>query len=284
MLKWVSCLIFWGCLQSVNGQSYNSSLLWEISGNELKTPSYIFGTFHILCPTDFSVSPTLAQTLKQTKQLYLELDLSKPGMQLELMSLMRLNGTSLDKEMGDDFETVNTKFKTITGTPLAAFKQFKPFMGLSLLTLATVPCTEKIQPETMFMSLAKEANMSIGGLETVADQVNAINAQPLKEQIVELKKMVNNFDSVKWQMQALLRVYKLNHLDSIQLFMQSQQMTAQFEQDLLINRNKNWIPRIIAASKESASFFAVGAAHLGGPQGVIALLKQKGYQLRPLKY
>lgn len=284
MLKWISCFVFWGCLQSVHGQSNNSSLLWEISGNGLKAPSYIFGTFHILCPADFSISPTLAKTLKQTKQLYLEIDLSKPGMQLELMSLMRLNGTSLDKEIGDDFDRISAKFKSITGTPLVAFKQFKPFMGLSLLTLATVPCTEKVQPETMLMTMAKNANMDMGGLETVADQVNAINAQPLSEQIVDLKKMVNNFDSVKTQMQSLLRVYKLNHLDSIQQFMQSQQMTAQFEQDLLIKRNKNWIPKIVDASNKSASFFAVGAAHLGGPQGVIALLKEKGYQLRPLKY
>lgn len=284
MLKWISCIVFWGLLQSVHGQSNNSSLLWEIRGNGLKSPSYIFGTFHILCPTDFSVSPTLSQTLKQTKQLYLEIDLSKPSVQLELMSMMRLNGTSLDKEIGDDFDGISSKFKDITGTPLAAFKQFKPFMGLSLLTLATVPCKEKIQPETLLMTLAKEANMGIGGLETVADQVNAINAQPISEQIVDLKKMVNNFDSVKTQMQSLLRVYKLNHLDSIQHFMQSQQMTAQFEQDLLINRNKNWIPRIVEAANQSASFFAVGAAHLVGPQGVIALLKQKGYQLRPIKY
>lgn len=265
-------------------QESKSSLLWEITGNGLNKPSYLFGTFHLMCANDFSFTPILKEKLLTTEQLYLEIDLSKPGIQQELMAMIRLEGTSLDKELGEDFNTISTKFQQITGTPLSPFKQYKPFLGVSMLTLKTVPCAETIQPETIFIKFAKLDSLSIKGLESIADQVAAINHQPLSAQLQDLKQMVNNFDSVKIQMQELIRIYKTNNTDSIYQFMHKQNMTDTFEQAMLINRNKNWIPNIIDAVSVRPSFFAVGAGHLGGKEGVIELLKQKGYRLQPIKY
>lgn len=273
-----------GCSTLLNGQESKNSLLWEITGNGLKKPSYLFGTFHLMCSTDFSFTPVLTEKLRSTEQLYLEIDLSKPGIQQELMLQMRLNGTSLDKEMGEDFNAINTKFQQITGIPLSSFKLFKPFLGVSMLTLKTVPCAETIQPESIFMESAKQASLPILGLESIADQAAAINHQPLSDQIQDLKKMINNFDSVKIQMKNLIQIYQLNNIDSIYQFMQQQNMTDAFEQTMLIKRNKNWVPNIIEAISAKPSFFAVGAGHLGGKEGVIELLKQKGYRLQPLKY
>lgn len=265
-------------------QESKNSLLWEITGNGLNKPSYLFGTFHLICANDFSFTPMLKEKLLATKQLYLEIDLSKPGIQQELMAMMRLDGTSLDKELGEDFNAISTKFQQITGTPLSLFKQFKPFFGISMLTLKTVPCAETIQPESIFMKSAKDDSLPIMGLESIADQANAINHQPLLNQLQDLKKMVNNFDSVKIQMQELIKIYKTNNIDSIYQYMHQQNMTDDFEQIMLIKRNKKWIPFIIDAVSVKPSFFAVGAGHLGGKEGVIELLKQKGYHLQPIKY
>jgi len=284
MRKWMLFLLVIGFSNHLSAQENNSSLLWEITGNGLKKPSYLFGTFHLICANDFSFTPLLKEKLLATKQLYLEIDLSKPGIQLELMSMMRLNGTSLDKEMGDDFSAISAKFQQITGTSLLAFKQFNPFLGISMLTLKTVPCAETIQPESIFMKIAKEDSLAVMGLESIADQANAINHQPLADQIHDFKKMVNNFDSVKLQMQALIQVYKLNNTDSVYQYMHQQNMTDAFEQTMLIKRNKNWIPKIIDAISLKPAFFAVGAGHLGGKEGVIELLRQKGYRLQPLIY
>ncbi|PJE46902.1 MAG: hypothetical protein CUR34_05060 [Sediminibacterium sp.] len=284
MRNWV--LLVLASLLSFSGgaQKITQSLLWEISGNGLKSPSYLFGTSHIICASDFSFTPVLAEKIKSTKKLFLEIDLSKPNMQQEMLQMMQLEGTSLDKLLGSDFETINTNFQKITGASLKLFNQFKPFVGISMLTLKTVPCNTPMQPETVFMKSAQEAGNPVGGLETVSDQVAAINAQPLSDQITEFKKMVNNFDSVKLQMNELIKVYKLNDVERIYQFMQEQKMTEAFEQTMLIKRNKNWIPSIIHSIQIQPTFFAVGAAHLGGKEGVIDLLKEKGYQLTPVKY
>ncbi|WP_439505587.1 TraB/GumN family protein [Sediminibacterium sp.] len=284
MRNWV--LLFLASLLSISGgaQKTTQSLLWEISGNGLKSPSYLFGTSHIICASDFNFTPVLAEKIKSSKKLFLEIDLSKPNMQQEMLQMMQLEGTTLDKLLGSDFETINTHFQKITGASLKLFNQFKPFIGVSMLTLKTVACNTLIQPETVFMKSAEEAGIAVGGLETVSDQVAAINSQPLSDQITEFKKMVTNFDSVKLQMNELIKVYKLNDVERICQFMQDQRMTEAFEQTMLIKRNKNWIPSIINSIQIQPTFFAVGAAHLGGKEGVIDLLKEKGYQLTPVKY
>jgi uncharacterized protein YbaP (TraB family) len=55
------------------------------------------------------------------------------------------------------------------------------------------------------------------------------------------------------------------------------------EAELLTNRNQKWIPKIKTFSKDKAVFYAVGAAHLGGPNGILRLLMKEGYTLKPVK-
>jgi uncharacterized protein len=53
---------------------------------------------------------------------------------------------------------------------------------------------------------------------------------------------------------------------------------AQLYQRLLVERNKNWLPKLEALfARKGAAFVVVGAAHLVGPDGLVAMLKAKGY-------
>ncbi|MEO5583583.1 MAG: TraB/GumN family protein, partial [Saprospiraceae bacterium] len=56
-----------------------------------------------------------------------------------------------------------------------------------------------------------------------------------------------------------------------------------YENLFLYDRNKKWIPLMSAMMKDKSTFFAVGAGHLGGPKGVINLLKLAGYKITPVK-
>jgi UDP-3-O-acyl-N-acetylglucosamine deacetylase len=58
--------------------------------------------------------------------------------------------------------------------------------------------------------------------------------------------------------------------------------SAEFEKILLTNRNKNWIPIMEEMILEKPTLFAVGAGHLGGPNGIIRLMIEKGYTLSPV--
>ena len=114
-MKWL--ILFWVGVFSMkaSAQSSGSSLLWEISGNGLTKPSYLYGTFHMLCANDYTISEVIKQKLLGTRKLYLEVDITKPGIQQELMTQMKFTETSLDKELGADFQQVDQAFQKITG-------------------------------------------------------------------------------------------------------------------------------------------------------------------------
>ncbi len=265
-------------------QKPSNSLLWEVSGNGLKTSSYLFGTFHIMCRKDFAISPELKNRLSKTAQFYGELKMDDPDMQATMMRKLMSETTLQSKMSAEAFDSLSNSFQKIAGLPLMAFNNFKPFICLSMLAINSVACSDKVQPETEFVALAKAQNMPILGLETIEDQLAAIEKQPLDEQIKDLRSMLLNFDSVKNMMQDLLAVYQKRNVDELYSFMKKTGANGDFEKVLLINRNNNWVPKIEKAIQEKPSFFAVGAGHLGGQEGILELLRKRGYLVTPINY
>lgn len=282
-MRVIFCFLF--CLNLNIKAQPTSSLLWEISGNGLQAPSYLFGSFHLMCANDFQFHDIIKEKINRTKQFYAEVDLWAPNLQQEMMSLMQLSGTNLEKLIGEkEFSRVDSLFKQITGIPLKAINPFKPFMASSILTLKSINCADQVQPETKLMEYAKASNSPIKGLETIRDQMNAIDTQPLDSQVAALKQTIIQFDSVKHMMQTLINLYNKKNPDSLYRFIKENSRSDNFETELLIKRNKNWIPVITKAVKAMPSFFVVGAGHLGGETGVIALLRKEGYIVKPIAY
>ncbi|MBX9734966.1 MAG: TraB/GumN family protein [Chitinophagaceae bacterium] len=262
-----------------------TSLLWEISGKGLQSPSYLFGSFHLMCSSDFQFQDAIKEKINRTKQFYGEVDMSAPNLQQELVGLMMLQGTSLDELMGTaDFKKADSIFNKLAGIPLKAIVNFKPFMASSMLALQSIPCTDKVQPETRLMEYAQKLKLPIKGLETIQDQMNAIDSQPLDSQVIALKQSIFGFDSIKTMMLSMINLYKTKNPDSLYHFIKSNGGNGNFEAELLIKRNKNWIPVIIRAIQDKPSFFVVGAGHLAAETGIIALLRKEGYTLKPMAY
>ncbi|MBI2282799.1 MAG: TraB/GumN family protein [Bacteroidetes bacterium] len=262
-----------------------SSLLWKVSGNGLQQPSYLFGTFHILCKADFSISAELENTLKTCKSFYSEIKMDEPGLQLQLLSKMTLTGRNIPQLVGEtEYNRISPQFKSITGMPMAMLDPFKPFLHLSLLAQKAIACSDQVQPETELLKLAQQYRMNIQGLETINDQIEAIDKEPLDSQLHSLVKMLQNFDSVQQVMSKLVAVYKVRDIDSIYRFMKQTGMDEDFKTAIITKRNEKWIPLMQQAMLGQPCFFAVGAGHLGGAEGVISLLRKRGYRLTPLKF
>lgn len=272
-------------LAGAKAQETGSSLLWEISGKELQQPSYLFGTFHIVCREDFSISPLLETKIKACRQFYGELNMDDPTLQLKLMQLVGLQNTTLQQLLPqNEYPKISEAFKQITGLPLQLFDHTKPFLCISMLVQKSISCTEQVQPETLFTQLAKTMQLKIGGLESAEEQMAAIDREPLDSQALSFSKMALHFDSVKNVMREMSRVYQKRNTDSLYAFMKSKGLDGDFETILLQRRNEKWIPRIEALMRSAPAFIAVGAGHLGGANGLIALLRKNGYIIRPVRY
>jgi uncharacterized protein YbaP (TraB family) len=258
-----------------------NSLFWEISGKELKEPSYLFGTIHIICRQDYFMPEMVKQKFASSKNVFLEMDMDDPKMQMKMMQLAMLpKGESLPKLFGKDYALVDSFFKKNTQFPLAMFNQFKPMMIMSLLTMETLTCEDTESYETNFMGMAKKQGKDIKGLETIEDQMRVFDNIPDSVEVKNIVKMVKEFDEQKKQFAEMVNVYKEQNISKLQQELSASPDTMGAEDELLTKRNNNWIPVMEKNMKEDASFFAVGAGHLAGKNGVIQLLRKAGYTVK----
>ena len=270
----------------IYGQKEEKSLLYEISGNGLSQPSYLYGTIHIICKDDFVMTEVTKQKFSEAQQVYLELDMDDPKMMPEMMKSMYMtDGSTLKTLMSEaDYQKVSQFFKDSLKTNIEMLDKMKPFVLSSMTIPKLIACPSQSYEET-FVKMAKKDNKEVLGLETVEEQFGALDKMGMKKQAdLMLVKMIENWNDGKQELKQLITDYKNQDVEAMYEDMaKSKTMDAQFEEDLLATRNKNWISKIQKITREKPTFFAVGAGHLGGKKGVISLLKNEGFTVKAVK-
>lgn len=262
-------------------QNLEKSLLWKISGNGIKEASYLYGTIHITC--DATLPQKAVKALEATDQLYLELDMDDPTLQQSMMqSMMMKDGKTMSSLVSaEDFKIVDEFLTKQLGYSAQMLNTFKPFMISAMLYPKMIDC-EMQSVEGNLMTVIKEQQEEVFGLESIEEQMNVFDAIPYEVQMKELVKTAkNNLEKDKKEMQLFLDIYQSEDINAMYAATQKSEneITSKYEEILLSNRNKNWIPIIEKVAKEKATFFGVGAGHLGGEMGVIQLLRKKGYKV-----
>ena len=260
------------------------SLLWKITGNGLTAPSYLYGTVHITC--DATLEKPTIDAITNTAQLYLELDMDDPGMQMTMMQgMMMKDGKTMKSMMSEaDYKMVDAYFTEKLGMGLGMLNTMKPVM-LSTLVLPSLMDCPMQSVETELMKVNTAQNKEVLGLESIQEQMAVFDAIPYQVQVDELVKSVRNkFVDDKKELDKMYTVYKAKDIDAMQKMTAESEnkITSDYQDDMLNNRNAKWIPKIESIAKEKPTFFGVGAAHLGGEKGVIALLRKKGYKVEPV--
>lgn len=263
------------------------SLLYRISGNGLTKPSYMFGTFHAICPTEMVPLETLDVYLDQTDQMVMEIDMDDATemQSLTLAALISGGKTLKDYLTPEQFAKIDEMTKNLLGYPAENLKALKPTMlaVMALTSPKAIGCTPNVY-DLSLMQKATAKKKPISGLETVASQIKVLDSKPMEAQAKELYEIALDPQKAVRDLKRLMEAYKMR--DPEKLFeISTGQMTndKDFKARLLDDRNLAWIPKMETAIKEKPTFFAVGAGHFGGKNGLINLLKAKGYQVTPVK-
>lgn len=261
------------------------TLLYKISGKGVKGDSYLYGTIHMMCPDEISLDESIKAAIKSSKQLILELDMDDPEMMLKMQTLsVNPNMQNVGELISEEDKTlINEKLKSTFNSDLSQFGILKPFVLNSMIMTSYLDCPQAGSYEQTIMSEASEDNKAVIGLETLEDQISIFDAIPAKEQMQWLVKMLNDEEKVKEDLNNMLTYYKTKDLDGLYKMMGEYPEYKALEDELLIERNNKWIPTIEKNIKKTPSFIAVGAAHLATENGVIALLRAKGYTVSPVQ-
>lgn len=274
-------LAFTNCKPATKTQAVpaqQNALLWQITGKGLTMPSYLYGTIHMICPEDFSMSDTLKASFAKSEKIYLELDMDDPAMTMKTLQLAIMKDKSLSDLMSkEEYARLDKFMKDSIGMPLMVFNKMKPFTLMSVLYTKVLPCKKLESYEQSFMSMAQQQKKEVLGLEKLEDQFAVFDKIPDSAEVQMILQMINDFDGQRKEFAKMIEAYKKKDLDALSKMISASPDMAGFEDLLLVNRNKNWIPVMEKAMNAQGTFFAVGAGHLPGNDGVITLLKKAGY-------
>ena len=258
-------------------------LLWEISGNGLETSSFLYGTIHIISEDDFVMTEMTKEKIASSEQVVMELDMDDPKTMMGMMTKISMkDGQTLKKLLSEeDYGLVSDFFRDTLGMNLMLFESMKPFMALSVMYPKMLG-EKTASYEMEFMKLAKKSSLEILGLESVEDQLSIFDEIPYEDQAQMLVEFIKGYGSEKGKIEEMVQLYVDQDLKGLYEFSTQSAEMEGYQDVMLDNRNENWIPKMENMMNEKVSFFAVGAAHLWGPKGVINLLKEQGYTVKAL--
>jgi uncharacterized protein len=272
---------------SQNTQPLANTLLWKISGNGLSKPSFLFGTMHILCSGDAILSDSMKEVIKQTEEVYFEIDISDMRGMMSSMKYMRMNDNKRLSDLLDsaDYKKLKAYFEKHSPIlPFSMLERFKPLFISSLIEEEDLDCKTTDGMEMIIMQEARIQNKKINGLETVEFQAGLFDSIPYEKQALSLMNYVDSAEDYKKMTDTLTNAYKQQDLQKIDELTSKDDPSMNDYMDLLLYaRNRNWVARMRDLLPGKSLLFAVGAGHLPGELGVISLLRKKGYTVTALK-
>ena len=290
LIALLTCLILPIIVVKTNAQdNLAKSLLWEISGNGLDQPSYVFGTIHMIDQEYYFLTEAAENAFDKSQNVTFEIDMEEMTdigviMPLLMQAFMKGDTTLSDLLNEEDYKMVANHFQQI-GLPMMMVERIKP-MFLSALAAGDMsnPAAQQevVSYEMELMKMAEEQDKEIMGLETAEYQMSMFDSIPYTAQAQMLLESIQGDSSEGTdQLNQMIELYINQDIEGMQVMMNEDNDIMEYQDLLLIARNKNWIPIMEKRMKTSICFFAVGAGHLGGNQGVLRLLQAAGYNIKP---
>lgn len=266
-----------------------NSTFWEVSGKGLSKPSYLFGTFHLMGKKYVDSLTNVTAKFQQSSTIVGEL-LIDSTMTMKMMVAAQLRGTTLDKVLTPElYQKTAAVLKELSGYDLQIFNGFNP-MTIQILIIRSMQ--EKFYPsnpvedppmDLYFQQAGKKAGKKVLGLESLEVQIEALYGQFSYERQAEmLAQSVNDQDKAYQEMITLNKYYRQGHLGELEKLMSSQTFEPKEAEKLLDDRNKAWVKQLPALFAEQQTFVAVGALHLAGKNGLVNLLREQGYTVKPV--
>jgi uncharacterized protein YbaP (TraB family) len=264
-------------------QLEKKSLLWEIKTKEGKTCSYLFGTIHAIDETKFYFPKKLEKIASKCDAICLEIagiSSNPPSVEKLMMTDKSLQDLFTKSQM-DSIHYWAERFLLMKPNQFDEnFGQAKPFLLLQFILKTSLP--EDIKSyELVLEETAKKNNQELLGFETVDFQLSLFDQMTLDEQVRMVMESLRDEKNAKNKFEEMQQVYLEQDLD--QLYKMTKDESTTLNRSFLEDRNIDWIPKIEEITKNKIVFIAVGAAHLAGPEGVIELLINKGFQVLPVK-
>lgn len=274
-------------------------LLWKIEGQDL-APSFLLGTMHVTDPRVLAMPAGGAEAYAGARTVVVESDEIIDEKKASAAIMMRPDLTMFagSRTINDFLEPKDRALLEnglkARGIPLPLVAKMKPWMIASFVALPACEFTRKAAGASFLdKKLAEDAvsqGKTLKGLESLVEQLSAMDSLPVEwhlKALIETLALGKTIDDV---LATMTDLYLAGDTGMIMPMMRSvaEKISpgdlgyADFEQRIIIDRNRIMAVRAEPILKEGNVFMAVGALHLPGKEGLVELLRQQGFSLTPV--
>ena len=293
MIKHLLLLLSFLILSAAEDLSTKSPMLWEISGGTLEKPSYLFGTFHSRDPDINMLHPSVLSVLDRSNRLYTEITMNNKS-SMEVLTFIKLQDPILLEErlQPKTLELLLIYIKTSRSElNLKKLSYFKTW-GIALMIGNE---EERNDPHALFMDerlveYAKKQQIAQAGLETVSEQLSYFENLSNMEQeqllldTLDQEENTNYKEALKsWYQKGCAKGFFALQKRFASNDPKQQQLDKKLIEGLLAERNSRFTERIGLLFQKKfphTYFFAIGAGHLSGEEGLLIRLEQLGYRVK----
>ncbi len=273
------CLLF---AVSVHGPGRAAPAAWVV--RDADTQITLFGTIHALPAGTDWLAPAVAARLDAADTLVVEAVIPDDPAVLAPM-VTRLGTATAGKPLAARLPRASRerlrRLVAETGVPMATLDGMKTWLAAITLadaSLAKAGISAANGVEPALLARARAAAKPIIGLETAAEQLGFLDGLPEVDQRIMLAATIDDAATARADADAALALWQKGDVDGIARDLAEEaKASPTLRRVLLTDRNRRWADWVVGVMKRpGAVFVAVGAAHLGGPDGLLAMLKARG--------
>ena len=276
-------------LLQIDTLAQTRNFAWKITGRD--GAIYLVGSVHLLTKDFYPLHAALQAAYKDSDLLVEEVDIAEmtgPGSQMAMLQKgMQPSSSPLEKALSPATLALLQKKAVELNLPIDALKQFKPWMialTIEAMQWQKAGFDPKFGLDMHFFEQAKKDNKPVQGLETVEYQIARFDEMSPELQDHLLSETLKEMDTEQQSMSRLIEAWRTGDAPAVEkIVLKDLQQEPQLYQRLLVERNKNWMPKIEALfARRARALVVVGAAHLVGPDGLLAMLRSKGFKIEQL--
>ena len=269
------------------------SLLWEITGNGMKKPSYLFGTMHVSSKIAFNLADSFYLGIRNADVVALE---TNPESWQEDMSKYDLDE--------DSYTSFGGRYRGLQSIPADYFEirtlKFYKYDKKIERSLYSNPSTinnllyrsygnessdfeEDTYLDMYIYQCGKKWGKKVAGVEDYSESMRLMQ-EAYRDAAKDKNKKERSYDvDEDYSINKLQEAYRKGNLDQLDSINKLNSFSDAFDEKFMYRRNEIQASSIDSILKSNVSLFVgVGAAHLPGQRGVIEMLRAMGYVLRPV--
>jgi len=262
------------------------SLLWKVSKGSSSV--YVLGSIHYLRSENYPLKKAILDAFETSKRLVLEIDLNatsgQAAQRLMLEKALFRDGTSLPQNISAETYQLAAERATQLGIDMGIFNPMKPWfaaINLIAIKLKALGLDPRRGVDRYLAGEAKRRGKPISGLETLDFQIGLLDQLSKQNQETMLRETVSELDLLDRNIDEIVRSWADGDEAVLaKLLLAGMVEFPEIHQKVIVERNRRWVPEIEKLLEQgSGALIVVGAAHLVGRDGVIEMLKTKGYSV-----